>query len=272
MAGSSNGFVPSHSKHAIHQFAMQANFGMPAPDWMEWRSAARWKSLRSELVGKLPAFNIEDSSNGLITIHFGNVAPDGMLRTLFRVTPQTLTYQTSSYTTWSEIKSEALDFFKLATVDTFLSEMSSVAEAGLKYQNRFRWKGEASLFNPEYLVRGDSPWINSRSHLNRGFWHCHCGEFQKVDSAIRRLVHVNTSSLSEDTVAGPERLVAIDLTLTDAINAPDYEPTEALIGEAGVRWLTERFEDLHTSEKIIVSEVIVPEMQDAINLKAKLDV
>jgi uncharacterized protein (TIGR04255 family) len=200
--------------------------------------------------------------------NFAHIAPDGQAEKVLRVDWNSITYLSTNYTHWKDLRADALEAVELAATEFFYDQGYSVTEAGLQYENRFLWIGSNEDFDATQLIRPDSSWIPPRIYNSKLNWHANCGEFQAIDNGIRRLIRMNTAAISGYQSDPNQRSIILQVSLSDALNMPGFDVSNAMTHAQSEAWIKERLEHLHADEKRIVADIIVGEMQERITLEA----
>lgn len=262
------GFCPLHAAHAIEQVVVSIGFEGPLASDVVRLGTEALGQFQSTLPGNqdllgiglhigpggmlpnLPAPSVEGKSRFVV---------DGagvMLKEL-RLDKNSLVFRSQAYTRWNDLWGEAWSYFKPILCAMSAAEIGSF---GLHYTDVFKWAGDLSEFGCSSLLKENSPYIAPRIFQCRDLWHCHSGQFLRMNEAVQRLEVVDLDCVDEDRDNGSgvqvnSRVVRISTFIGDRFNREGYSKT-SLSAKESVQVFEERFDDLHKQIKNVFSEII----------------
>jgi uncharacterized protein (TIGR04255 family) len=189
----------------------------------------------------------------------------GTVEEEIRLEPAMISYRTTTYRRWADVEG-LLERILFPVLKEYLVEVPSVLALVLQYVDRFFANEPGDQDCSELFLKG-SPWIVTSLVGKQTLWHSHCGVFEDVKGANRRLININVD-VSDQRPPGSDtalRSVAIltlcsdQFTDTSQLVDPERFPSEARA----------RFQALHNRSKDLLAEVLSKPYQERISLTAE---
>lgn len=274
-------FKPVHEAHAIEQASLVVRFDKPIGDDNMAAVLEIAEEFKSELPGShltpagIPFMMGDPAVMGFPFLppqHISSVggilrsrtAPDGSIESELRLEPVSMSFRTTVYTRWPTVFGAASKYFA-SVIDAYLSSGANVADVNLTFVDKFVWDGSPMDCDPRLLIKENSKYLASHVFSMGDLWHVHTGAFEKKDSNTKRLVNVNIDCLDDSLALPTRRSIVITTVLTDMFNQPGYEPLSIPEGD-GAAFVNQHLEDLHSYDKKILSEILVPSISKQIDL------
>jgi uncharacterized protein (TIGR04255 family) len=271
---------PIGEAHSIDEFLLAVRIVRPVSDslFAKCRAHLRDAALKADLPAThlygavqipvqpgLPEYEVMVPAPPPSGVAFQRYTKLGTVEEEIRLEPVMISYRTTTYRRWTDVE-EFLERILFPVLKEYLVEVPSVSALVLQYIDRF-FANEPGDQDCSELFLKASPWIVTSLAAKQTLWHSHCGLFEDVKGANRRLINVNVD-VSDHRPPGSDtalRSVAI-LTLcsdqfTDAsqLVVPERFPSEARV----------RFQGLHKRSKELLAEVLSEPYQKRISLTAE---
>ena len=275
---SSNQIVPCNQKHAIEETVFVLKFAVPLrPDHIQKIYSLKDKNniLKSNFPSIKPIMGhkigltlgpekeskiIETEHVDLGGILFQRFKASGLPEKVLRIGHDHISYHCFEYTRWNEVWSAAKNFLKAAS--SFIDDVK-IAIVALNVRDRFDFKGSVKDFNPANFFIKDSPYLVQNVFNIRELWHCHHGYFEKVTIPYidRELLVTN---ISTETAANKELNIRINCFFEARINPPGVRTEELFHDDDLIKKI---MADLHHKNKVMLTQIIKPEIAEKISLK-----
>ncbi|WP_181171469.1 TIGR04255 family protein [Mesorhizobium sp. B2-5-9] len=259
-------FDPIYSEHAIERCAWTVAFSQPLPEKLYLsvvRAAGEDATKRGYQPVQYHGIQFNPLTGQVLAGQPGGpvefVAPDGAVQ--LNITPQSVTFASTRYVRWQPFFGQVSDW-PLSIAARF-GDIVDVGGLKLEYWDRFIWSGDWSDFDPNKLLRADTPYVAPGATRGGNAWHSHVGWFEKNDGAVRRLVNINIDCLDfmlPNTI-GPKPSMGVYTMIQDSFFLPG-----SLQIDVGVNSLKDRSTELHLSLKTLIGSIISDDMQNRISL------
>jgi uncharacterized protein (TIGR04255 family) len=271
---------PIGEAHSIDEFLLAVRIVRPVSDslFAKCRAQLRDAAIKADMPATnpygsvqlpvqpgLPEYELRIPTPAFSGVAFQRYTKLGTVEEEIRLEPAMISYRTTTYRRWADVEG-LLERILFPVLREYLVEVPSVLALVLQYVDRFFANEPGDQDCSELFLKG-SPWIVTSLVAKQTLWHSHCGVFEDVKGANRRLINVNVD-VSDQPPPGSDtalRSVAI-LTLcsdqfTDAsqLVVPERFPSEARV----------RFQGLHKRSKELLAEVLSEPYQKRISLTAE---
>lgn len=258
-------YVPYAGKHSIAEAVVGLQLLLP----IEPKTAQILSEIQENLRSELPRFDPMQ----VLTVGFnlGTTVPstpvaaptmggftlikvnsDGRPNRMLRVMHNAITAHFLSYTSWAEIRPDALKY--LGPCIRRLGEAPEIRIVAflLRYIDRFTFEGNADDGRAEMLLRKESKFIAPTIFEQGPFWHCNTGWYAP-DRQGRALHQLNVGSNTINKVG----TITIDHTAQD-----NFERAKTVQEAFGAKFddltqLETSLERQHTTNKQIVADLLL---------------
>jgi len=276
-------FEPLHQAHAIEQVALIINFQRPL-DVRLLRAARDAVGNPADLPARaeLRAYALQVGANmmpaaaavsgpvvqggpaPIAGFSFMRMRPDGSEEIEFQVNRHQISFRTMLYTRWAKVVAQAQKLFD-AVLPVFLNH-SPITAIAMNYADKFVCLASPGECNAHTLLRKDSPYIAPNVFEANDLWHFHTGAFSRPDEQTKRLITVNVDLLADKIEEKDRTVLSISSILTDGFNNPGYSPTELTL-DTGSDFVFQRFDTLHSLDKVVLGSIITPSAAQRIALE-----
>lgn len=263
-------FDPVNKLHAIVEMVIFCHF---APEFEEV-VLDRLLGLEQGLKDKLPKFRpvpghtIDlDSESGKIPqiktrpvgVDMRRHKADGSIEWKLETSPKHIAVHCSDYTRWDEVRPEAKLLLQKA-LDLIGVSKSTLVALGLKFVDRFIYKGEEDKYHASGLFRAETPYLHRKAFDSGTRWHCHVGWFESFPefSGIEFLSQLNFDAAYLPVSGKRQHVTTIDH------NVIARRGGRAILEESNIP--DGLLNSMHVTNKRILAEVLIREMATRINL------
>ncbi len=267
-------FSPLHEAHAIEQvaFVIQMDGFLTIDEFNSVRTAS--EHFKDELPGFEEAQPIlfigqQTNPNGAplarTNIFRRKFSSDGAIELELGIQPNGLTFRTTRYTRWNDVWQAASK--KLEALYPLCSVGRRPAAIALNYVDKFVSGGLPTNAKVDQLLKVGGKYVANHVISANDLWHSHTGIFLQPKPHVKRLLNINLDCLEENASSGPRRAVAITTSLTDMLNQPGYKEVPHT-RDGDWPYICETIQELHSVNKVVISEILSEEMSKRIALNA----
>lgn len=263
-------FDPINKLHAIVEMAIFCHF---APEFEE-AVIDRLFGLEQGLKDKLPKFravpghtiDIDSGPGKMPSINTRRVGvdmrkykSDGSIEWKLETSPKHIAVHCSDYTQWDIVRPEAKLLLQKA-LDLVGVSKSTLIALGLKFVDRFTYKGEEEKYHPSGLFYEDTPYLHRRAFNSGSRWHCHIGWFESFPTfkAVEFLNQLNVDA-AYLPISGKRRHVT-----TIDHNVIARRGGAAILEENNIP--DDLLDAMHDTNKKVLVKLLTQEMATRINL------
>ncbi len=164
----------------------------------------------------------------------------------------------SEYTRWSKIWSEVKEWIE-AVAPAILGRRAIIS-VGLQYTDLFQWKADPATMVLSEIFSSNSKYLPRNAFQASSQWHSHHGYFEKRagPQAHDLLENINVNSIENNGQRALQVVTSHRATLRSPIwQSPDLNAA-----------LNVLMPDLHSRNKAIMKDLLMPEVQKSIKLDA----
>jgi uncharacterized protein (TIGR04255 family) len=114
-----------------------------------------------------------------VGIEMRRMGPNGEPEWILRTGPHAISVHCLDYTRWDDVGAQARAFLQKVLHKIGATE-STLAGLGLKYVDRFSYRGSDEQYDPALLFRQDTTLLHKRAFESKMRWHCHSGWFERL--------------------------------------------------------------------------------------------
>lgn len=270
---------PAHEAHAIERATLTLNFAQEVPT----------KALNSAVLTIEQAMLAQGfqhftppQANDVIIVKFGGIEPvqsqsegrgfqiirAGELIEEFVFHRSHFSYSTTRYTRWKPV------IERIATLAgpaiSKLMDISNISSLKIEYFDRFVFEGQCQDADYKAAFNTESKYLPRFYGNMKDLWHSHVGYFETTAAGYQRLINANIDVL--DVVQSqemkenvkPKRSIGIYTMIDDRFLIPNTASAPTKLGD-----ILTIADDIHTSLKNILGEIISPTLAELISLDAR---
>jgi uncharacterized protein (TIGR04255 family) len=261
------GFEPIHRAHAIAEMAVFFEFTPPseAKPWLQ--GSLLYQQFSDFLIepSQVQQINFLPSGTSIttqsaFTLRKGGTAtaPDWIVR----IEPALITVHCFSYSRWDHVWGEARTYIQRLLLQPE-GASDRLVTVGLRYIDQFNWIGRIEQFESVKLLR---PNKHLASFSNGPRWHCHTGWFdENVVPEVLNQLNIN----SVVPAAGEPQVPMISIEHVQLIRSQPKSNLGPYLQATGSSALDELIARLHDSNKVVMLELLQPDIAKRINLSSK---
>lgn len=204
-------------------------------------------------VGSSVAKNVTDGVNFVrpSASHVGGVAK------ALNISRQNCLAVISEYSRWSSVWTEVNNWFSL--VLPHILPGRPVTTFGLQYTDLFQWKADPTLLEVKEVLSEKSKFLSPNIFEVRNLWHSHHGYLDRRESPTPHVLleNINVSMLEN----GGQRSIQVITSHRATLTAP-------LWGNSVSEGLMQFMPDLHERNKVIMKDLLMPDVQAMIKLSS----
>ena len=196
-------------------------------------------------------------------VHFSRVKPDGKPSWALRIDLNSLTVHCLEYSGWDVVWPRSLSYIQ--TLATVLAD-KPVSNIRCQFLDQFVFEGDSGSSSAEWLFNSESRFVTKQCFESGSLWHTHQGWFDQTmltTATARTLNQINIDALLQSS----RDITNINHTMIyqfkDSINFVELLNTQ--VGST-VTDIENVMNHLHTNNKFFLSDLLVPEMCERINL------
>jgi uncharacterized protein (TIGR04255 family) len=262
-------FSPHQATNAIVLASFACEFAVPLDISKLKQIGDLYPKLKDELPQKIeqPAvtFHIVEGTQRpspvqtIGAIAFSSYERDGSMVRQFNATPVLMSFAEMKYTGWESVWPRARDVLNLA-LDTIGD--TAISAFGLEYQDRFQAEGSPTdALDISHVLEPKSEYLPPRIFGLKDVWHVQEGSVEERD---RPQPHTSNDNVSVGLVRRrdlPPPQLALEITLQH--RRVFKQPARA---HSARSLMQEFFDEMHTCNKAIMENLLVPEMAKRIGI------
>jgi uncharacterized protein (TIGR04255 family) len=273
-----SGYLPFAGRNAIAEMSIGIQFALP----FDQKVGEAIDAIKTVFAADLPKFdplqmitiniaNIGAAPLGAPQLPIANPAPavtgfnlskvkaDGSMARALRAMGNLLSAHFSEYTSWAEIKPQAIGYIRRCLEKLTILDRNQVTGVLLRYIDRFTFDGATQDANAGRLFQPDNKFVALKI-LDRGYqWHSNSGWFEQVVGAASALNQLNVSS-------GPLGVI-IDHNSACNLPLPYKSIAELMEGRSDHPSLETILDRQHKANADLLRNLLNQQMLDTIGLK-----
>ena len=191
-----------------------------------------------------------------------NGAPEWMIN----IAPQAISFHCLDYSRWDPVWKEMKTYIRAVFHEMGAAHVS-IGAVGLKYVDRFIWKGDVNGYDARQLFKTETPLLHKRAFESGPRWHCHTGWFHFGHSSGEILNQLNVDSGFVMLEGIQAVLVSIDHNQVLRSGAQGSLDQYGNVRKDSVA-LDDLMKYLHDKNKITLDELLTEEVAKSIKLQA----
>jgi uncharacterized protein (TIGR04255 family) len=277
---------PAHEDHAIERVALTFQFQELVPQ-------KAWTAILRNSTTELPNLGFSQSIRGIqIVTQLSQQIPSGKAQPIAGISPlpeafgrsfqliangrveaevilerNFIAYSSTQYSGWAKYKERCLSLISKSLNEAMITVNIQLVK--LEYWDRFVYDGPVGDANYLTLLNANSRYLPSFGPTQGNLWHSHVGFFAPADKA-KRLINFNVDVLDlvepsfrpkvDAALGQPMRSVGLFSMAQDTFDHSAAPETS----EQAISTL----DDMHTTLKELLGDVITPEAANRISLNA----
>lgn len=272
------GFAPFNDAHAIVEATINVVFDrLPDPVWRDAKKTVIRLGRELGLGVPQPSFGVTvllEQSRVLVNAESPQMAEPSVglvftqldendnIAMRLSVLHNQIALKTTAYVRWTPLIAlyeRAFEFIK----DRYLPFVRPT-QVNLSYVDMF-FAPVTTQSDYRKVLRAGSPWVLPNIITSDELWHCHSGQFSKVDEWSRRLTRANIDYADTLDIEGHSaRSLVIRTTAQDSFNNNGYTPLGA--GTKGSDFFIEKLHDQHAHLKTVLREILSDDATNRIGM------
>ena len=264
-------FDPINRAHAIAELVLFFEF---SPDLREVLPSLH--SLKDVLKEKLPNVEIpqlfqvefspkQQSFRQVPGLELSRSLPDGTPAWIVNIAAPSVAIHCLDYTRWAAVWGEMRGYVG-NVFNAIGAAPVSVSSIGLKYVDRFIWRGPEPDYDGALLFRTESGRLHPRAFKSGSRWHCHTGWFEQGATGEDILNQLNIDSGRHILDGAQVIIVSIDHTQILRATKPNQL---AAYGSGSSQELEKLVQHFHADNKNVLASLLTKTMNTRINLVAE---
>lgn len=261
---------PVTPTHAIQRAAAVIEFAEPITSFAADKMAAALRDearrqgmvkedpISTAMVELRPGASARTTQTEQVGVQFQDVRGNAVQQVL-NATTAGIRFETSIYTRWIAFREQLLALMQ--TVFPIIEQNVQIGQIALDYVDFF-YAVSSGPADAQLILDKKSHLIASKAFTRHGSWHSHSGWFEHEEQAVRRLINVDVSVADANGPQGVRR--GITIRTFEAEQIVDSKSTDDRLSQ--IEPVFSCFDDLHTSLKRRLSEVLTQEARHMISL------